>query len=67
MQKNFADIVNILLPECPICHTIPKIGYACGEYFIYCTANCKSPMCDHSSMEFSIKDWKKFVKDYKEF
>ena len=22
------------LKPCPICRTVPKIGYACGEYFV---------------------------------
>ena len=50
---------------CPKCGMKPRIGYACGEYFIVgMVVDC--PVCDyfgemHSSEEAEIEAWNKAV------
>jgi hypothetical protein len=46
---------------CPICNVKPKMGYACGDYFMNCSDGCPSPMCDHASKEFTVQDWNAWV------
>lgn len=57
------------LSPCPMCGKIPKINYACGEYFIYpadectCTELCMCLLFNemHSSEEQEIEVWNKWV------
>lgn len=52
------------LKVCPICHTSPKIGYACGDYFVYCSDGCLSPMCDHASENAATCSWNDWAEWY---
>lgn len=52
------------LSECPICHKSTNIGYACGEYFAYCSSNCPSPACFHPSENTTICSWEDWVEWY---
>ena len=53
------------LTPCPVCGRIPKLGYACGEFFISDTGvGCG--VCDefpemHSSEELVVKAWNKLA------
>lgn len=51
------------LKPCPVCHKIPEIGYACGEYFIM-SEDDDCPVCGingftemHSNEEQEIEAW----------
>lgn len=50
------------LKPCPSCGVPPKIGYACGEYFVYSEQE-DCPYCGldftemHSSEEREIEAW----------
>lgn len=50
------------LKPCPRCGVPPKIGYVCGEYFVY-GENIGCPYCGaaftemHSSEELEIEAW----------
>lgn len=50
--------------SCPICNKVPKIFYACGDFFVYCSDGCLSPMCDHPSKESTIREWNFFVENF---
>lgn len=56
------------LKPCPVCGFVPKIGYACGEYFVYGDDN-HCPGCGnaffemHSSEELEIEAWNRRVND----
>lgn len=52
------------LRQCPICHVLPKIMYACGDYFIHCSDGCPAPMCDHSSDNATTCSWNDWVEWY---
>lgn len=46
--------------ECPICHQTPEIQYACGDWFLYCSDHCLSPMCDHATPAQAISEWNRW-------
>ena len=54
------------LKPCPLCGVPPKIGYACGEYFV-CGEDADCPVCGldfcemHSSEELEIEAWNRRV------
>lgn len=54
------------LKPCPFCGKIPKIGYACGEYFVF-GDNKDCPGCGiaftemHSSEALEIEAWNRMV------
>ena len=54
---------GVELKACPKCGEIPKMGYACGEYFIMSTSNTsKLCLCDkyaemHSNEELEAERW----------
>ena len=50
--------------ECPICHVIPDLDYACGDHFMHCTDECKAPMCDHASRKGTVDHWNGWVEEY---
>ena len=52
------------LRECPICHVTPDLDYACGDYFVHCTDECKAPMCDHASRKETVDHWNGWVEEY---
>lgn len=61
------------IPEiapCPQCGEVPKISYACGEYFIFSqsksrhTCFCSDFLEMHSSIEGEIKAWNRAVSNY---
>ncbi len=61
------------IPEiapCPQCGEVPKISYACGEYFIFSqsksrhTCFCSDFLEMHSSIEWEIKAWNRAVSNY---
>ena len=57
------------LKSCPVCGYPPKIGYACGEYFIVGTVE-GCPCCDnftemHSSEKSEIEAWDRRAEDGK--
>ena len=60
-----------ILP-CPTCGRFPKLGYACGEHFIYSQDKsigecvCSSFISRGSTEEQEIERWNKSVKDYVE-
>lgn len=50
------------LKPCPRCGVLPKLGYACGEYFVYGEDEdcpyCGIVFCEmHSSKEQEIEAW----------
>lgn len=53
---------NTKLKPCPICGVPPRMGYACGEYFISGADN-ECPVCGlnftemHTSEELEIEAW----------
>lgn len=53
------------LKSCPKCGKVPRIGYACGEFFVVgVVLNC--PVCEgftemHSSEEAEIEAWNRSV------
>lgn len=49
--------MNQQLIDCPICKKSARIGYACGDYFVYCSDGCISPMCDHPAVDDTIEEW----------
>lgn len=49
------------LLSCPICHVVPELLYACGDYFVYCSDGCPAPMCDHPSEDTTVHSWNEFV------
>lgn len=53
------------LEQCPICHAEAKVGYACGDYFMYCSEGCPSPACDHPSESTTICSWNDWAKWYR--
>lgn len=53
------------LEPCPICHAEAKVGYACGDYFMYCSEGCPSLMCDHPSESTTICSWNDWAKWYR--
>lgn len=55
------------LLECPICHVAPKIGYACGDYFMHCTDGCPSPACDHAAETTTACAWNDWVAWYNKY
>ena len=61
------------IPEiapCPQCGEVPKISYACGEYFIFSQSKsrhncfCSDFLEMHSSIEWEIKAWNSAVSNY---
>lgn len=55
-----------ILARCPACGFIPKIDYACGEYFVV-GSHTDCPVCDdfsemHSSEVAEIEAWNKRAK-----
>lgn len=61
------------IPEiapCPQCGEVPKISYACGEYFIFSQSKsrhicfCSDFLEMHSSIEWEIKAWNRAVSNY---
>lgn len=57
------------LKPCPHCGYAPRIGYACGEYFVVGTVE-DCPVCDnfcemHSSESVEIEAWNRRVEDGK--
>ena len=57
------------LKPCPVCHKIPTIAYACGEYFIM-SEDDECPVCGvygftemHSSEEREIEAWNRRVSE----
>ena len=57
------------LKPCPLCGYPPKIGYACGEYFIVGRVE-DCPVCDnfcemHSSESVEIEAWNRRAEDGK--
>lgn len=51
--------------RCPVCNTTPRVGYACGEYFIIGHKDCRC--CGnffemHSSEDAEIDSWNSAVK-----
>lgn len=49
-----------LISNCPICHVVPRIMYACGEYFVGGSSTC--PFCGrfddmHSSYSQEVSSW----------
>lgn len=71
MMKKIKDteIVPEMAP-CPQCGEIPKISYACGEYFIFRpvelpdTCFCSRFAEMRSSIEWEIKVWNRAVSNY---
>lgn len=59
--EHYSGIGPRWVPDCPICHQPAKLGYACGDYFIYCSPNCISPMCDHPDQLTTIVEWRDWV------
>lgn len=58
------------LKPCPHCGYAPRIGYACGEYFVVGTVK-DCPVCDnfcemHSSESVEIEAWNRIAEDGKE-
>jgi len=49
------------ITKCPICKTEAKLQYACGDYFIYCSDGCISPMCDHAGAAQTMEEWERWV------
>ena len=58
------------IAPCPQCGEVPKISYACGEYFIFSqsktrhTCFCSDFLEMHSSIEWEIKAWNRAVSNY---
>lgn len=56
------------LKPCPKCGKVPKIGYACGEYFIM-SEDDECPICGldfgemHSNEEMEIEAWNRRAED----
>lgn len=57
---------------CPVCKNVPKLGYACGEYFIAGTdGNCTGCGTNgfgvmHSSPDLEIEEWNNWSGSYEE-
>lgn len=71
MMKEIEDIeINPKMAPCPQCGEVPKISYACGEYFIFSilkennTCFCASFTEMHSSMKSEVEAWNKAVSKY---
>ena len=71
MMKEIEDIeINPEMAPCPQCGEVPKISYACGEYFIFSqsksrhTCFCSDFLEMHSSIEGEIKAWNRAVSNY---
>ena len=47
--------------QCPWCGRDANLGYACGEYFIYCGDGCDAPACFHSSKEATLKEYNEII------
>lgn len=58
------------LKPCPCCWEIPKIGYVCGDYFVY-GYDDDCPGCGiaftemHSSEQREIEAWNRWAEDGK--
>ena len=56
------------LKECPACGKIPKIGYACGDYYVY-GGDDDCPGCGltftemHSSEVREVEAWNRRAED----
>lgn len=55
------------LTDCPICKKSARIGYACGDYFVYCSDGCISPMCDHPALDTTRNHWNSWATAMKQF
>lgn len=58
---------------CPVCGLVPKLGYCCGEYFVYGTGvqNCAGCgtmgfLTMHSSPDQEIEEWNRWCEEYAE-
>lgn len=53
--------------SCPFEFCEPVVGYACGEYFIWCASKddldcvCNCPSCFHSSEELTVTEWNNYA------
>jgi len=65
--------VNILptISPCPVCGTIPMLGYACGEYFMIGDETIECPACGttafvemHSDPVQEIEAWNRWCETY---
>lgn len=61
----------IELKPCPKCGEVPKIGYACGEYFVFHESApigaciCSSFHEMHLSEEQEIKVWNDYIENHR--
>lgn len=63
MQTKFK--LHATLAKCPVCKETPLLGYACGDFFIFCAEECPVPMCDHPSEEATVKEWNEWADKYR--
>lgn len=64
--RGFEEAIGYLdIPSCPKCGSIMKVGYACGEYFIYPAGMREGKGCEicrhvpmHGWVKPVLEDWK---------
>lgn len=63
-MKHRIKLAESQLEKCPICKRQARIGYACGDYFVFCgdgNNDCNAPMCDHPTLQTTITEWNEWA------